>query len=105
MRVLIDECLPVRLAGMLAGHEIRTVRDLKLLGLGNGKLLAAAEPLIDVFVTVDKNLVNQHTIPGLRLSVIVLRARSNKIEDLSPLLPRLLSALDALSPGQVVLVG
>ncbi len=105
MRVLLDECLPVRLARLLSGHEVRTVRQLNLLGLGNGKLLAAAEPQIDVFLTVDKNLVHQQKVSGYRLSVIVLRARSNKIEDLSPLLDEILSALNQIGPGQVVTVG
>jgi len=83
MRILLDECLPVRLAGLLSGHDVQTVRQLNLLGLSNGKLLAAAEPQIDVFLTVDKNLVHQQQLSGNRLAVIVLRAKSNTIEDLS----------------------
>ena len=90
---------------MLPGHEVRTVRELNLLGLSNGKLLAAAEPEIDVFLTVDKNLVHQQPLSGNRLSVIVLRAKSNKIEDLAPLLDQITSALKQMGPGQVVVVG
>ena len=105
MRILLDECLPVRLARLLAGHDVRTVRQLNLLGLSNGRLLAAADPQIDVFLTVDKNLVHQQQLSGYRLSVIVLRARSNKIEDLSPLVNQIMAALDSIRPGQVVTVG
>lgn len=105
MKVLLDECLPVRLARLLVGHDVQTVRALNLLGLSNGKLLAAAEPIVDVFLTVDKNLVHQQPLSGRRLSVIVLRARSNKIEDLAPLLDQILSALHNIRPGQVLTVG
>ena len=102
MTILLDECLPKRLARLLAGHEVKTSRQMNWHGLSNGKLLAAADPHFDVFLTVDKNLVHQQAIEGLHLAVVVLRAPSNKIEDLSPLMPQVLSLLPALKPGQVV---
>jgi hypothetical protein len=37
--------------------------------------------------------------------VVVLRAPSNKIEDLRPLLPRLLATMAALKPGELRVVG
>ena len=40
MIVLLDECLPVRLGRLLAERDVRTVRQMDWLGLGNGKLLA-----------------------------------------------------------------
>jgi predicted nuclease of predicted toxin-antitoxin system len=105
MILLLDECLPVRLGRLLIGHEVRTVRQMNWLGLSNGKLLVAADPHIDAFITVDKNLVHQQSLAGFRMSVIVLRARSNKIEDLSPLVNQTLSALDGIKPGQILVIG
>jgi len=105
MILLLDECLPVRLGRLLNGHDVRTVRQMNWLGLSNGKLLAAADPHIDAFITVDKNLVHQQTLIGLRVAVIVLRARSNKIEDLSALVESILDALGGIKPGQILIIG
>lgn len=43
MRVLIDECLPIRLRRALPEHDARTVEFMGWMGLKNGALLAAAE--------------------------------------------------------------
>lgn len=74
------------------------------LGLSNGALLTAADPHVDVFITVDKNLVQQQSLAGFRLAVIVLRARSNKIEDLAALVDKILAALNEIKPGQILTV-
>jgi predicted nuclease of predicted toxin-antitoxin system len=104
VRILLDECLPKRLAGLIAGHEVITVRQMNWLGLSNGRLLAVASPQFDVLLTVDKNLVRPQDLAGLRIAVIVLRARSNKIEDLSPLVPKVLALLGALQPGTLTAI-
>ena len=110
MILLLDECLPVRLAPLLIGHDVRTVRQMNWLGLSNGQLLAAADSHVDVFITVDKNVVQQQSRPGFRLAgfglaVIVLRARSNKIEDLSQLVDEILATLNGIKPGNVMTIG
>jgi len=104
VKILLDECLPRRLAPLLTGHDVQTVGQMNWLGLSNGKLLAAADPHFAVFITVDKNIVQQQGLSGFRIAVIVLRARSNKIEDLSPLVPKVLTLLPTLKSGQVVSV-
>jgi len=101
VKILLDECLPKRLAHLLAGHEVFTVRQMNWPGLSNGRLLAVANPQFDVFVTVDQNLVRQQDLAGLRIAVIVLRARTNKIEDLDPLVPKVLQLLPSVQPGTV----
>jgi hypothetical protein len=73
------------------------------LGLSNGRLLDAAADF-DLFITVDKNLVQQQQLSGRRLAVIVLRVRSNKIEDISPLLPKVLGLLSNLKSGTVTVL-
>jgi hypothetical protein len=105
VKILLDECLPRRLAGLLIGHDVRSVRQMNWLGLSNGKLLSAADPHFQVFLTVDKNLVQQKSLTGFQIAVVILRAPSNKIEDLSPLIPELLGILPCLKPRQVVIVG
>ena len=105
MNILLDECLPKRLARFLSGHDVKTTRQMNWHGLSNGRLLATADPHFQVFITVDKNLVRQQSLAGFRIAVVVLRARSNKIEDLSPLVPEVVALLSALKPGQVKMVG
>ena len=102
MNVLLDECLPKRFGRSLVGHQVKSTRQMNWQGLSNGRLLAVAHPHFDVFITVDKNLVHQQNLGEVRLAIIVLRARSNKIEDLAPLVPDLLAALPNLTPGQIV---
>lgn len=105
MKILLDECLPVRLSRLLSGYEVQTVRQLNLLGLSNGKLLAAAEPMVDVFLTVDKNIVHQQQLTGNRLAIVVLRARSNTLDDLSPLMDQVHEVLQKIQPGQMLTIG
>ena len=105
MKILLDECLPKRLARLLIGHDVQTVRQMNWLGFSNGKLLAAANPHFEVFITVDKNIIQQQSLAGFRIAVVVLQARSNKIEDLSPLVPKVVALLPELKNGQLVRVG
>jgi predicted nuclease of predicted toxin-antitoxin system len=100
VKKLLDECLPRRLAKYLPGHDVRTVREMKWLGLSNGRRLAAASDF-DIFITVDKNLVNQTQIKGRHLAVVVLRAKSNKMEDIEPLVPQLRNCFAVARPGTV----
>jgi len=68
----------------------------------NGELLALAARSFDVFVTVDRNLSFQNSIADLDIGVIVLRTTSNRLNDLRPLIPELLSLLSTVRPGEVV---
>jgi hypothetical protein len=74
LRVLLDECVDVRLAANLAGVDVRTVADQGWLGISNGKLLALAATKFDVFLTVDRNLPFQQHLPKFDIAVILLRA-------------------------------
>lgn len=107
MRLLLDECLPRKLKSSFisAGHNCETVREVGWEGVTNGKLLAQAEFLFDVLITVDKNLRYQQAFKNRVISVLILRAKSNDIEDLEPLVPAVLNALKSINPGQVLEIG
>jgi len=105
MRILLDESLPAELALELPGHEIRTVREEGWSGLKNGDLLARSVPRFDVFVTADQNLRYQPNLNTLPIADIVLAAKSNRIEDLRPLVPELLASLAVLAPRTLVQIG
>ena len=94
MRILLDECLPSDLARELTGHEVRTVTQAGWSGVENGELLRLAAQTYDVFLTIDQRLDQEQQIPA-RLAVIVLKAPTNRIESLRPLIPDLLNALKA----------
>ena len=101
MRLLLDECIDRRLARDIRGHEVCTVIDLGWAGVRNGVLLTRAAGQFDAFVTVDRNLAFQQRIDTLPFAVVVLRARTNRLADLRPLVPLLLQVLPTLQPGEV----
>ena len=74
-------------------------------GIKNGDLLILAETEFEVFVTVDRNLSFQQNLTKYNIVVIVLRARTNRLRDLRPLVPELLNALLSAKPRDVVEIG
>ena len=105
MRILLDECLPKRLKGDLAGHDARTVPEMGWASKQNGELLGLAENKFDVFLTVDRNLSFQQNVTKFNIAVVVMAAKGNKHADLQPLMAGVLAALVGIGPGQVVRVG
>ena len=100
--MLLDEQLPRQLGPYLAGHEVRTVQQESWAGLKNGELLDRAEAAgFRAFLTGDQSLEFQQNLARRRLGVIVLKGGSNAIEDLVPLVPGILAALDSLREGSV----
>lgn len=105
MRILLDEQLPRQLRPYLVGHDARTVHQESWAGLKNGALLTQAEGAgFSVFLTGDQNLEFQQNISKRRLGVVVLRAASNALEDLLPLVPAGLTAIASVRPGQLIRV-
>ena len=105
MKVLLDEYIDRRLAKHLQLFSVRTVHDTGWVTIENGKLLALAQDEFDVFVTVDRNLAFQQNVPKFNLAVVVLSARSNRLADLLPLVPRLLQSHPIRAQGVVTSVG
>ncbi|MBS1704107.1 MAG: DUF5615 family PIN-like protein [Armatimonadetes bacterium] len=93
MRVLLDECLPRKLANFLLGHEVQTVPQAGWAGLKNGKLLAVAQESFDVFITIDQNLTAQQNTSRFAIAIVVLGSNSNNLEVLKPLVPEVLELL------------
>ena len=71
----------------------------------NGELLALADQLFDVLLTLDNNLPYQQNLNTTRIPLLIVRARSNRIQDLLPAIPECLAALARIKPRQVVRVG
>lgn len=103
-KVILDECLPKRLARLLPGHDVTTVPEAGLAGFKNGKLLAAIRGRCEVFLTIDANLEYQQNLGGLDFAVVVIHAKSNRLPDLEPLADDLRLAVATAAPGTVVTV-
>jgi hypothetical protein len=104
MRVLLDECVPKRLRSELTGHFVRTVGEMGWSGTKNGLLLQRAEPEFDCLLTVDRNLQFQQPLSSLQIAVLVIAAKTNRLEDLVPLMERVRECLKSLKPGAVEVV-
>ena len=105
MRVLVDQCLPRHLANELAGHEATTVRAQRWLGLRNGVLLrAAVDAGFEVFITNDASIEFQQNVQRIGIAVIALVGFRNRIQDLRPVIPRILDELKTIKPGQVITI-
>ena len=105
MRLLLDECVPKRLKRELLGHETKTVQDMGWAGIKNGALLTLADRQFDALLTVDQGIEYQQNLSGLCISVVVMRAPSNDVDDLRPLLPDVEQALERVRPGEIMQVG
>jgi len=105
MKILLDECVDWRLSRELQGHEVKTARQMGWSTIQNGELLALAAKAFDVFVTVDRKLPSQQNLSGLAIAVVVLRARTNRLADLRPLVPSLLAVLLHTKRGEATVVG
>ncbi len=105
MRLLLDECVPRRFRRELSDHEVHTVREAGWAGLKNGALLRAADRAFDALITVDQGIAYQQNLSGLQISLIIMAASSNDIDDLRPLAPAVRLALDGLREGSTIRVG
>ncbi len=105
MKLLLDENLPHQLRHEIPGHDCFTVAFKGWNGVENGKLLMLAESEgFAALVTKDANLQYEQNLVNLPISVIVLRAVSNDMDDIRLLLPELLRVLTALPPNQITCV-
>src|SRR5882672_7343798 len=104
MRLLLDECLPKQLKRELP-DQVMTVPEAGLAGVKNGALLRRASGSFDVFITVDANLRFQQNLAGISLGILVLRAISNDMSDLRPLIPAAVAALSLIEAGTVLEIG
>lgn len=105
MRVLLDEQLPVDFAEALQGHTVDTVVGRGWAGIQNGELMQRMRGEFDALITLDRGIEFQQNIAGLSFGVLLVRAPSNRMVHLEPLVPAILEVLPLLRPGQLYRVG
>ena len=84
----------------LSWHRLRRVWG----GEAKRILLSLADPQFDLLLTLDKNLSYQQNLDTKRTAVLIVRARSNRIQDLLPVIPECLAALERIQWQPVVRV-
>ena len=104
MKLLLNECVPARLARFWTDHSVITVSSRGWAGIKNGELLALAEKEFDAFITVDRKIATQD-LTKLKIPVLLLRARTNRLESIRPLVPELLETVDRATAGTLTIIG
>jgi predicted nuclease of predicted toxin-antitoxin system len=105
VNILLDECVPARFARSFVGHSVTTVQRHGWSGIKNGELLALAEKEFDAFVTVDRKLATQQDLTKFRIPVLLIRARTNRLEHIRPLAEELLQSVSRAAGGELTIVG
>jgi len=90
---------------MLQGHQVDSVAGRGWTGLKNGPLLQRMRGEYDALVTMDRNLEFQQNVAALPFGILLVRAASNRIAHLAPLVPTMLEVLPSIKPGQIHRIG
>ena len=95
MKLLLDESVPKRLASFFPERfDVRTVQQMGWAGTRNGRLLSlAAGQGFQALVTVDRGFEYQQNTNRLPMPVVVMLAARNRITELQPLVPDVVSVL------------
>jgi len=104
VRILLDECVDQRFRYELPGHEVSTVQEAGWAGKKNSELLKLAQGRFEVFITVDRNLYFQQSLTQFTISIAIISAPTNRLQDLRPLAPKLLNQLSKIDPGETKLI-
>ena len=89
----------------LSGHDVHHVVDMGWSSKRNGELLQLmlAEGF-EALLTVDRNLPFQQNLRASGIAVVIAVARTNRVKELRPLMPRVLDALRNVKAGEVISV-
>ena len=105
MRLLLDENMDRRLRRFFdTSFDVVTVTEQGWSGKKNGDLLRLAEQAFDVLVTMDQNLRYQQNLSAYDLAVVVILARSNRRQDIEPMMPEVNRLLREIKSGELRIV-
>ena len=95
MKILLDESLPRRLKAHFKDFKTKTVPEAGWQGKKNGELLKLMQEEFDVFITADQNLQYQLNLRNTTILIIIIKASSNRYEDLCKLAPKIIKYIKA----------
>ena len=103
MRVLLDENLDWRLIRYFdADFQVTTVSRQGWNGMRNGELLERAAATFDALVTMDRGIEYQQNLRKYTISVVLISAKSNRIQDVLPAMLKVNEVLKEVQPGYVI---
>ena len=106
MKILLDENIPHDLRHFLPGFEVFTVAYMGWSSVENGELLQrASDHGFDAMITKDSGVQYEQHLATLPVAVLILKSKTNKLEDIRPLLPATMAALVNLAPKSIVRIG
>ena len=89
----------------MSKKDVTHVQEIGWADLENCDLIAAAEAAgYDTMITADKRMQYQQNLSGRKISIIVLNSRRIVIEEIAPLAPQVLTALQNLPEGSFVII-
>ena len=103
MKVLLDEGVPEPLASELLGYTVSTVKTEGWRGIKNGSLLdLIATAGFDIFITNDKQMINQQLLTGRPFAVLILSTCN--WPEVRQHVPAILEAIGQARSGEVKMV-
>jgi len=105
MKILLDECIPIRLKQHLTGFEVRTVSEMGWSSLKNGNLMKVAiQSGFEAMLTVDKNLQYQQNLKEYDIAIVVFDVLFNRLQDFIPLIPKLIELKPVLEKKKAYII-
>lgn len=106
MKLLLDECIPIKFKNCFDSHQCHSVPEEGWAGERNGELLTKAEAAgFQVFLTIDQGIEYQQNLKFRNIAIILIHSKSNRLADLLPHVPEILRIVGSLQPGQLAKVG
>lgn len=105
MRLLFDESLPHLIQDEFEAHlgsddTAAFVQDLGWQGLDNGALLRNAQDDFDLLITADTSILEHTNLDRYEMSILILHGPTNRLEDLTPLVPEAVQICGDLEPHE-----
>ena len=105
MKILLDECLPVRLKQHLPDFGVTTVSEMGWSSLKNGNLLKVAiQSGFEVMLTIDKNLQYQQNLKEYDIAIVVFDVLFNRLQDFIPLIPKFIELEPVLEKKKIYII-
>jgi Domain of unknown function (DUF5615) len=96
MRILLDECVPWPLAGLLLGHESSSVQLQGWTGTENAELLRRAAAEFELLITIERGVDEQNVInPPLA----ILELSTNDLRRIRFSAPGIMLQISSMQPG------
>lgn len=105
MHVLLDENLDWRLVKYFdSDFQVTSVNQQGWTGKRDSELLQQASATFDVLVTMDRGIEYQQNISKYALGIVIIAARSSRLQDIQPAMLKVNQVIRDVQPGQVILV-